>query len=148
MPRKALQIAAAAGYLFAVFHLMITGRFKWRRPGSAIPRKGAHAAFDFPTGTLLLTEAGTKKRASLFVVRGREGLSAHDPGGLEVPDADLSTFKEAILRENRTLKRALTDPRIAALYDAVVTVTRGPLFSRRRLVEIWKLNTGAYEIPR
>ena len=98
--------------LFAVFHLMITGRFKWRKPGVPVPRKGAHAAFDFPTGTLLLTEAGTKKRASLHVVRGREALSAHDPGGLELRGEDLAGFREALLRENRTLKRALTDPRI------------------------------------
>jgi len=98
--------------LFAVFHLMISGRFKWREKGVAIPRKGAHAAFDFPTGSLLLTEAGTKKRASLHVVRGREELAAHDPGGLEVLSADLPAFQEALTRENRTLKRALTDPRL------------------------------------
>jgi formamidopyrimidine-DNA glycosylase len=98
--------------LFAVFHLMVTGRFKWRKPGTAVPKKGAHGAFDFPTGTLLLTEMGTKKKASLHVVRGRERLAELDPGGLEVLQADLPAFTEALLRENRTLKRALTDPRL------------------------------------
>jgi formamidopyrimidine-DNA glycosylase len=98
--------------LFAVFHLMVTGRFKWRAPGVAIPRKGAHAAFDFSTGTLLLTEGGTQKKATLHVLRGRRGLAELDPGGLEPLSADLEGFREALLRENRTLKRALTDPRI------------------------------------
>ncbi len=98
--------------LFAVFHLMVAGRFKWRNPGVAVPRKGAHVAFDFPTGTLLITEVGTKKRATLHVVRGREGLAAHDRGGLEVLEADLPAFRAALLRENRTVKRALTDPRL------------------------------------
>lgn len=98
--------------LFAVFHLMVTGRFKWREPGAPVPKKGAHGAFDFPSGTLLLTEMGTKKKASLHVVRGREGLAELDPGGLEVLEAGLPAFTEALLRENRTLKRALTDPRI------------------------------------
>ena len=100
------------GELFAVFHLMVTGRFHWRKPGAAVPKKGAHAAFDFPAGTLLLTEAGTHKKASLHVVRGRQGVASLSPGGLEVLDADLSEFREALARENRTLKRALTDPRI------------------------------------
>jgi formamidopyrimidine-DNA glycosylase len=100
------------GDLFAVFHLMVAGRFKWRKPGTAVPKKGAHGAFDFPSGTLLLTEASTKKKASLHLVCGREGLASLDPGGLEVLGADLPAFREALLRENRTLKRALTDPRL------------------------------------
>jgi formamidopyrimidine-DNA glycosylase len=99
------------GDLFAVFHLMITGRFKWRAPGTAIPRKGTHAAFDFPTGSLHLTEAGTKKRASLHLVRARKELARLDPGGVEPLETDLQGFTAALLRENRTLKRALTDPR-------------------------------------
>lgn len=103
---------AMEGDLFAVFHLMITGRFKWRNPGAALPRKGAHGAFDFPRGTLLLTEMGTRKKASLHVVRGREALRALDPGGLEPIGSSRDTFRAAILRENRTLKRALTDPRL------------------------------------
>lgn len=98
--------------LFAVFHLMITGRFRWKARGAAVPRKLGHAAFDFPNGTLLLTEAGTRKRASLHLVRGEAGLAAHDRGGTEPLEADLPTFRATLLRENRTLKRALTDPRI------------------------------------
>lgn len=98
--------------LFAVFHLMVTGRFKWRRAGAPLPRKKAHGAFDFPTGTLLLTEMGTRKKATLHLLRGRAELAALDPGGLEVLDADLPAFRQALLRENRTLKRALTDPRL------------------------------------
>lgn len=100
------------GELFAVFHLMVTGRFKWRKPGAVLPKKGAHGAFDFPGGTVLLTEMGTRKKASLHVVRGREGLNAMDPGGIEVLDATPAAFEAALLRENRTLKRALTDPRL------------------------------------
>jgi len=100
------------GGVFLVFHLMISGRFHWRKRGAAVPKKGAHAAFDFPDGTLLLTEQGTKKRASLHVVAGEAALAELDPGGLEVMDASLAAFREAMTRENRTLKRALTDPRI------------------------------------
>jgi formamidopyrimidine-DNA glycosylase len=97
--------------LFLVFHLMITGRFHWKRRGAAVARKTGHAAFDFAHGTLLLTEMGKRKKATLHVVRG-DGLDALDPGGVEPLEADLETFRAAILRENRTLKRALTDPRI------------------------------------
>ncbi len=100
------------GNLFAVFHLMVTGRFKWRPPQAPVPKKRAHGAFDFDAGTLLLTEAGTKKKASLHVVRGREELEALDPGGVEPLRTDLEGFRGALLRENRTLKRALTDPRL------------------------------------
>ncbi len=100
------------GDLFAVFHLMVTGRFKWRKPGAQVPKKGAHGAFDFCAGSLLLTEMGTQKKASLHLVTGREGLSVLDPGGLEIMGAELEDFKSAIRRENRTLKRALTDPRL------------------------------------
>jgi formamidopyrimidine-DNA glycosylase len=102
----------AGAPLFAVFHLMIAGRFKWRERGAAVPKKRAHGAFDFPTGTLLLTEAGTKKRASLHVVRGEEALAGFERGGLDVLTSSLDDFADAITRENRTLKRALTDPRI------------------------------------
>jgi len=100
--------------LFLVFHLMITGRFHWKKPGVAVPKKNAHAAFDFPDGTILLTEQATKKRASLHVVAGEEALAELDPGGLEVLHATLDTFREALTRESRTLKRALTDPRVLA----------------------------------
>jgi formamidopyrimidine-DNA glycosylase len=98
--------------IFLVFHLMITGRFKWTKAGAAVPKKRAHGAFDFPTGTLLLTEQSTKKRASLHVVRGGEAVTRLDPGGIEVLDASRKEFVDALTRENRTLKRALTDPRI------------------------------------
>jgi formamidopyrimidine-DNA glycosylase len=98
--------------VFLVFHLMITGRLKWTRVGAAVPKKRAHGAFDFPNGTLLLTEQSTQKRASLHVVRGEDALSDLDPGGVEVLDASLEDFSVALTRENRTLKRALTDPRV------------------------------------
>ncbi len=98
--------------LFLVFHLMITGRFRWTKRGASVPRKRAHGAFDFPGGTLLLTEQTTQKRASLHVVRGDDALADLDPGGLEVLDASLADFRDALLRENRTLKRALTDPTV------------------------------------
>ncbi len=105
-------VLALEGDLFLVVHLMVAGRLHWRRRGAAIPRKRAHAAFDFPDGTLLLTEAGAKKRASLHVVEGEVALAAHDPGGLEVLDADLAAFRARLVAESHTLKRALTDPRL------------------------------------
>ena len=98
--------------LFVVIHLMISGRFRWKERGVAIPKKRAHAAFDFPDGTLLLTEASTHKRASLHVLRGEAALAEHDRGGVEPLEVSLAAFRDAILRENRTLKRALSDPRI------------------------------------
>ncbi len=98
--------------LFAVIHLMISGRFQWKKRGALIPRKRAHAAFDFPNGILLLAEASSHKRASLHVVRGEEALSELDPGGIEPLEAGLESFREALFKENRTLKRALTDPRV------------------------------------
>jgi formamidopyrimidine-DNA glycosylase len=98
--------------LFMVFHLMLTGRFKWAKAGASVPRKRAHGAFDFEHGTVLLTEQSTQKRASLHVLRGRDALAALDPGGLEVLEASLEEFAAALTRENRTLKRALTDPRV------------------------------------
>jgi formamidopyrimidine-DNA glycosylase len=98
--------------LHFVIHLMVAGRFRWKQPGAAIPRRLGQAAFDFAPGTLLLTEAGTKKRASLHVVRGASALAALDPGGLEVLEADLASFAATLRRENHTLKRALTDPHL------------------------------------
>ena len=95
-----------------VIHLMIAGRLRWKRHGAAIPGRIGLAAFDFPAGTLLLTEAGTKRRASLHVVRGDAAVSELGRGGLEVLDAAPETFRAALRRENHTLKRALTDPRI------------------------------------
>ena len=98
--------------LFLVFHLMIAGRFRWRKRGAKPSRKLGLAALDFPTGTLILTEASTKKRAHLHLVRGEAALAEHDPGGLEVLGASLADFRAALVAENRTLKRALTDPHI------------------------------------
>jgi len=104
------------GQLFLVFHLMIAGRFKWRPAGTSAPAKVGLASFDFPSGTLLLTEASPKKRASLHVVNGEAGLAAHNPGGLDVIAADLATFKTRLQSESHTLKRALTDPH---LFDGI-----------------------------
>ncbi|HVZ22122.1 MAG TPA: DNA-formamidopyrimidine glycosylase family protein [Vicinamibacterales bacterium] len=100
------------GELFLVFHLMIAGRFRWAPPGKKIPGKVGLFALDFDAGTLVLTEAGTKRQASLHVVQGRGALAAHDRGGLEVLDASLEAFDRVLRRENHTLKRALTDPRL------------------------------------
>jgi formamidopyrimidine-DNA glycosylase len=100
------------GDLFLVFHLMITGRFKWTKAGAAVPRKRAHGAFDFAHGTLLLTEQSTHKRASLHVVRGEAALADLDPGGIDPLAAGPEEFAAALRRESRTLKRALTDPRV------------------------------------
>jgi formamidopyrimidine-DNA glycosylase len=98
--------------LFLVIHLMIAGRLHWRPAGARPPGKIGLAAFDFSTGTLILTEAGTKRRASLEVVRGENALGQHDPGGLDVFAAPLEAFHAALVAENHTLKRVLTDPRV------------------------------------
>jgi formamidopyrimidine-DNA glycosylase len=98
--------------LFAVLHLMIAGRLQWKPHGAKVPGKIGLAAFDFPTGTLTLTETGSKKRASLHLVRGEAALAAHDPGGLEVLEADLGAFETVLASESHTLKRALTDPHL------------------------------------
>jgi formamidopyrimidine-DNA glycosylase len=98
--------------LWLVLHLMIAGRLHWRTPGAKLAGRNNLAAFDFPNGSLVLTEAGTKRRASLHVVKGEEALKSVDPGGIEVFDSDIEAFIAAMTAENRTLKRALTDPRI------------------------------------
>lgn len=100
--------------LFAVLHLMIAGRLRWGDPGAKVPGRIGLAAFDFPSGSLLLTEAGTKKRASLHVERGEEALAAHDRGGAEPLELDLAGFTAAVTAQNRTLKRALTDQHLLA----------------------------------
>jgi formamidopyrimidine-DNA glycosylase len=96
--------------LFAVIHLMIAGRLRWRERGSKGVGRIALAAFEFSNGVLWLTEAGSKKRASLHLVRGATQLDEHDPGGLDVMECELADFERALRRENHTLKRALTDP--------------------------------------
>src|SRR5262249_49169339 len=98
--------------LFLVIHLMIAGRFRWKPPGTGVPGKLGLASFDFDNGALLLTEASTKKRASLHLVKGEESLAQFNRGGIEVETATLEAFREALLRENHTVKRSLTDPRL------------------------------------
>jgi formamidopyrimidine-DNA glycosylase len=98
--------------LWLVLHLMIAGRLHWKAAGAKLSGRQQLAAFDFPNGTLLLTEAGTRHRASLHVVHGEDGLTDLDPGGIDVFAVDLAAFRTALSKENRTLKRALTDPRI------------------------------------
>ena len=98
--------------LWLVLHLMIAGRLHWRPKGAKLSGRNNLAAFDFPNGSLVLTEAGTKRRASLHVVKGQADLRSTDPGGIEVFESDLKAFIAAMRAENRTLKRALTDPRI------------------------------------
>ncbi len=102
------------GDLWLVLHLMIAGRLHWRPPGAKLSGRNSLAAFDFPNGTLLLTEAGSKRRASLHVLSGQEGLDSIDPGGIEIFASDLNSFRDALMAENRTLKRALTDPRLVS----------------------------------
>ena len=107
--RIAIQLE---GDLWLVLHLMIAGRLHWKKHGASIPKKRAPAAFDFSTGTLLLTEAGTERRASLHLVRGSDALELLDPGGIDPLKASADEFHAALVAENHTLKRTLTDPRI------------------------------------
>lgn len=126
---KRVVIALEAG-LFLVLHLMIAGRLHWRARGARPPGKVGLAAFDFASGTLVLTEAGSKRRASLHVVRGEEALRDFDPGGLEVLEADLAVFGAALTRESHTLKRALTDPR---LFSGIGNAYSDEILHRARL---------------
>lgn len=98
--------------LFVLIHLMIAGRLHWKEAGAKLPGKLGLAAFDFSSGTLTLTEAGSKRRAAVHLARGEAALAAHDPGGLELFEADLAGFRAALARESHTLKRALTDPHV------------------------------------
>jgi formamidopyrimidine-DNA glycosylase len=123
-------VISLEGELFLVLHLMIAGRLRWKPRGAAVPRKLGLAAFDFETGTLLVTEAGTKRRASLHVVQGEAALAAHDPGGLELLDAPFEAFRERLLSASHTLKRALTDP---ALVSGVGNAYSDEILHRARL---------------
>ena len=105
-------VLGVEGDLFIVIHLMIAGRLRWRPPGKRLPGKLALAAFSFSDGTLFLSEAGSTRRASIYVVSGEDALSQFDRGGLEVLDAELGAFSERLRSENHTLKRSLTDPRL------------------------------------
>jgi formamidopyrimidine-DNA glycosylase len=100
------------GELFLVIHLMIAGRFRWKPARASVPGKIGLLAIDFENATLIMTEAGTKRQASLYVVQGRAGLERHDPGGIDAMNIDLATFVAALQRENHTLKRTLTDPHV------------------------------------
>jgi formamidopyrimidine-DNA glycosylase len=126
-------VLALAGDLFLALHLMVAGRLRWRPAAAAapaIPGRNGLAAFDFANGTLLLTEASSKKRASLRLVRGAAALSALDPGGLEVLDAGLASFRAALARESHTLKRALTDP---AIFSGIGNAYSDEILHRARL---------------
>jgi formamidopyrimidine-DNA glycosylase len=98
--------------VFLVFHLMIAGRFKWKEPGARVVGKIGLAAVVFTSGTFIINEAGSTRQASLHIVRGAASLAAHDPGGIDVIDSTLDAFSSALTRENHTVKRALTDPRL------------------------------------
>src|SRR5690606_31886220 len=145
-------VLAFESELFAVIHLMIAGRLQWRPHGAPIPRRLGHAAFDFESGTLLLTAAGTKKRAQLHIVRRRDALAQFDRGGIDTFQSTLPDFATALHREHRTLKRALMAPRILGgigsahsyeiLHEAQLSPAR--LTSRLDDAEIQRL----YEVPR
>jgi formamidopyrimidine-DNA glycosylase len=113
-PQRQGPVVGDSRRVWVVLHLMIAGRLHWKPPQAKLAGRNALAAFDFPGGSLTLTEAGSKRRASLHVVRGQEGLYSIDPGGVEVFETDLDGFRAALTAENRTLKRALTDPRLVS----------------------------------
>jgi formamidopyrimidine-DNA glycosylase len=107
-------VIGVEGDLWLVLHLMIAGRLHWRPAAAQLGGRKTLAAFDFPNGSLVLTEAGTKHRASLHLFNGEEGLRSVDPGGIDIFTSNLRSFRDALTAENRTLKRALTDPRIVS----------------------------------
>jgi formamidopyrimidine-DNA glycosylase len=116
--------------MFIVIHLMIAGRFKWLPAGAKVPGKIGLAAFDFPNGTLLLTEAGSKRRAAIHLVRGAAALKEHNPGGLEPLEMTLDEFRDALTRERHTLKRSLTDPH---LFSGIGNAYSDEILHRARL---------------
>jgi formamidopyrimidine-DNA glycosylase len=119
--------------IWIVIHLMIAGRFRWLIPGAKIPGRMGLAAFDFENGTLLLTEAGTQRRASITLVRGEEALAAIDRGGVEPLEVDESTFAEQLRKENHTLKRSFTDP---TLFSGIGNAYSDEIFHRARISPI------------
>jgi formamidopyrimidine-DNA glycosylase len=132
--------------LFLVLHLMIAGRLHWKAPGAKPPGRIGLAVFDFPAGALILTEAGTKKRASLHVVQGEDRLAEHQPGGLEVLEADIAAFRTALQRENHTLKRSLTDPH---LFSGIGNAYSDEILHRARLSPLtWTSRLTDSEIAR
>jgi formamidopyrimidine-DNA glycosylase len=136
-------VIAMEGELFIVIHLMIAGRFRWLAPGAVAPKSIALAALDFPTGTLVLTEAGTTRRASLSIVQGEAALQAMDRGGINVLEVSLDAFTERLRSENHTLKRALTDPR---LFEGIGNAYSDEILHRAKLSPValsQKLDEGA-----
>jgi formamidopyrimidine-DNA glycosylase len=134
------------GQLFMVLHLMVAGRLRWKPAGAKISRKLGLAAFDFPNGTLMLTEASKKKRAKLHLVRGEEGLADHDPGGIDPLGCGLAAFGEALTRENHTLKRSLTDPRV---FSGIGNAYSDEILHRARLSPVrWTTKLTEEEIAR
>jgi formamidopyrimidine-DNA glycosylase len=129
------------GDLWLVLHLMIAGRLHWRAAGAKLAGRNSLAAFDFEAGSLVLTEAGSKRRASLYVIAGEAGLDAIDPGGIDVLSSDMAAFRAALSAENRTLKRALTDPRVLsgignAYSDEILHAAQlSPIAQTRKLSE-------------
>jgi formamidopyrimidine-DNA glycosylase len=132
--------------LFLIIHLMIAGRFRWLAAGAKIPGKLGLAALDFDTGTLVLTEAGSKRRASIHIVRGREALKALDPGGIEVLEMPLDQFIANLTRERHTLKRSLTDPH---LFSGIGNAYSDEILHRARLSPVqMTTNLDAAELAR
>ena len=123
-------VLALEGEIFVIIHLMIAGRLHWRPAGARLPGRVGLAAFDFPDGTLTLTEAGTRRRAAIHLARGEAALAAHDPGGIDVLGATPAAFRAALSRERHTLKRALTDPR---LLDGIGNAYADEILHRARL---------------
>ena len=123
-------VLALEGELFLVIHLMIAGRLHWKPAGAKLPGKLGLAAFDFVDGTLTLTEAGSKRRASLHLLQGEAALKEQDRGGLEVLEADLPAFRSVLMSENHTLKRSLTDPR---LFSGIGNAYSDEILHRARL---------------
>jgi formamidopyrimidine-DNA glycosylase len=139
-------VIALEGELFLVLHLMIAGRLCWLERGAKLPGRLGLAAFDFESGTLVLTEAGTKRRASLHVLRGEEALAAHDRGGIEVLACTREAFAVALVRENHTLKRALTDPR---LFSGIGNAYSDEILHRAKLSPlVWTTRLDAAERER
>ncbi len=131
---------------FVVVHLMMAGRLRWLEAGAKVPGKIGLAAFDFSTGTLVLTEAGSKRRASIHLVRGEAALAALDPGGIDVMAATEDEFRQALLRERHTLKRSLTDPR---LFSGIGNAYSDEILHRARLSPVQlTTNLGGEEIAR
>ncbi|MFL5542451.1 MAG: Fpg/Nei family DNA glycosylase [Longimicrobiaceae bacterium] len=142
---KRIAIGLEGGY-FIVVHLMIAGRFRWLAAGAKLPGKIGLAAFDFPRGSLVLTEAGSKRRASIHLVRGEEALAAHDPGGIDVMGAEVEAFGAALTRERHTLKRTLTDPKV---FSGIGNAYSDEILHRARLSPVQlTTNLSAEEIAR